>query len=75
MPDIRHSGPPLKGAGFNAGVDNGSPISLEHFKDNKRKAFYGKAMLIVQNNGSEGPVSVTATSPDLKPFTTTINSF
>ncbi len=65
----------VKGAGFNAGVDNGSPISLEHFKDNKRKAFYGKAMLIVQNNGSEGPVSVTATSPDLKPFTTTINSF
>lgn len=65
----------VSGSGFNAGVDNGSPISLERFKDNKRKAFYGKAMLIVQNDGTEGPVTVTATSPGLKPFTTTINSF
>lgn len=65
----------VSGSGFNAGVDNGSPISLERFKDDKRKAFYGKAMLIVQNDGTEGPVTVTATSPGLKPFTTTINSF
>ena len=61
-------------AGFNAGVDNGSPVSLERFKADHRKAFYGKAMLIVQNNGAEGPVTVTATSPGLKPFTTTINA-
>lgn len=65
----------VEGAGFNAGVDNGSPISLERFKDDKRKAFYGKAMLIVQNNGSEGPVTVTATSDGLRPYTATINSF
>lgn len=65
----------VSGTGFNAGVDNGSPISLERFKDDKRKAFYGKAMLIVQNDGNEGPVTVTATSDGLKPYTTTINSF
>lgn len=64
----------VDGAGFNAGVDNGSPVSLERFKADHRKAFYGKAMLIVQNNGAEGPVTVTATSPGLKPFTTTINA-
>ena len=64
----------VDGAGYNAGVDNGSPISLERFKDDKRKAFYGKAMLIVRNNGKEGPVTVTATSPGLRPYTTTINS-
>lgn len=62
------------GAGFNAGVDNGSPTSLERFKNNKRKAFYGKAMLIVQSDGSEGPVTVTATSPSLRPATTVINA-
>lgn len=64
----------VTGAGFNAGVDNGSPTSLERFKDNKRKAFYGKAMLIVQNDGTEGPVTVTATSPSLRPATTVINA-
>lgn len=64
----------VDGAGFNAGVDNGSPVSLERFKADHRKAFYGKAMLIVQNNGEEGSVTVTATSPGLKPFTTTVNS-
>ena len=64
----------VSGAGFNAGVDNGSPTSLERFKDNKRKAFYGKAMLIVQNDGNEGPVTVTATSPSLRSYTTVINS-
>ena len=31
-------------------------------------------MLIVRNDGSEGPVTVTATSPGLKPYTTTINA-
>ncbi len=64
----------VDGAGFNAGVDNGSPTSLERFKDDKRKAFYGKAMLIVQNDGQEGPVTVTATADGLKPYTATINA-
>lgn len=64
----------VTGAGFNAGVDNGSPISLERFKDDKRKAFYGKAMLIVRNDNTEGPVTITATSEGLKPYTTTINA-
>lgn len=65
----------IDGAGFNAGVDNGSPISLERFKSDKRKTFYGKAMLIVQNSGKEGAITVKATSSGLKPFTTTINAF
>ncbi len=64
----------VSGAGRNEGVDNGSPVSLERFKDNKRKAFNGKAMLIVRNDGSEGTVTVKATSEGLRPFTTVINS-
>lgn len=64
----------VEGAGYNTGVDNGSPTSLERFKSDRRKAFYGKAMLIVRNNGQEGPVTVTASSPGLRPYTATINS-
>ena len=64
----------VDGAGFNAGVDNGSQISLEPFKSDKRKAFYGKAMLIVQNDGRTGDIKVKATSPDLKETTVTIKS-
>ncbi|MBD5319248.1 MAG: glycoside hydrolase family 2 protein [Bacteroides sp.] len=64
----------VNGAGFNAGVDNGSPFSLERFKDDSRSAFYGKAMLIVRNDGSEGTVNITASSPSLQPSTVTVNA-
>jgi beta-galactosidase len=56
----------VSGAGRNVGVDNGSPISLERFKSDSRKAFYGKAMLIVQSNGEKGEITVTASSPKLR---------
>ncbi|MBQ0022132.1 MAG: DUF4982 domain-containing protein [Prevotellaceae bacterium] len=49
-----------------AGVDNGSPISLERFKDNKRKAFYGKCLVVLQNTGSDGTSKLTATSDGLE---------
>ncbi len=41
---------------FIAGVDNGSPISMERFKDDKRKAFYGKCLVVLQ---ADEPGSVT----------------
>ena len=56
----------LKGAGFIAGVDNGSPISLERFKDDHRKAFYGKCLVVIQNNGKKGRIKLQATSEGLK---------
>ncbi len=55
----------VNGVGFNAGVDNGSPISLERFKADQRRAMYGRAMLIVQSSGAPGPITVTATAPGL----------
>ncbi|MCM1224276.1 MAG: DUF4982 domain-containing protein, partial [Lachnospiraceae bacterium] len=55
----------VEGSGENVGVDNGSPISLEPFKSDKRKAFYGKALVIVRNDGTPGDIRVTATSPGL----------
>ena len=56
----------LKGAAMIAGVDNGSPISLERFKDDKRKAYYGKCLVVLQNNGKRGKVKLTAESEGLK---------
>lgn len=56
----------VEGAGKNVGVDNGSPVSLEPFKSDKRKAFNGKALLIVQNTGKRGDIKVTAKSAGLK---------
>ena len=62
----------INGNGFIAGVDNGSPISLERFKDNKRKAFYGKCLVVVQNDGKKGKIQIEATSEGLKHAQTTI---
>ena len=62
----------IDGKGFIAGVDNGSPISLERFKDNKRKAFYGKCLVVLQNNGEKGNINLKAVSEGLKDAQTTI---
>ncbi len=62
----------VSGNGFIAGVDNGSPISLERFKDNKRKAFYGKCLVVVQNNGKSGKIELKAQSEGLNHAQTTI---
>lgn len=64
----------VKGAGYNTGVDNGSPISLEPFKSDRRKAFYGKAMLIVQSDGKKGDVQITASSGALKEGKTSLTA-
>ncbi len=56
----------VNGMGFIAGVDNGSPISLERFKDNKRKAFYGKSLVVLQSNGKKGNIKLKAESEGLK---------
>ena len=56
----------IDGKGFIAGVDNGSPISLERFKNDKRKAFYGKCLVVLQNNGKKGKINLKAVSEGLK---------
>ena len=56
----------VKGPGKIAGVDNGSPITLERFKADHRKAFHGKCLVIVQNIGKAGTVHVEAISDGLE---------
>lgn len=56
----------VQGAGFIAGVDNGSPISMKPFKADRRKAFYGKCLVVIQNNSQSGGIKLTATADGLK---------
>ena len=64
----------VEGSGFNAGVDNGCQYSLQRFKADHRNAFYGKALLIVQNDGTAGNISVTASSSGLRPASVSLIS-
>ncbi|WP_196472215.1 Ig-like domain-containing protein [Bacillus sp. SRB1LM] len=52
----------VKGNGKIVGVDNGNAASVERYKDNKRKAFNGKALVIVQSTKNAGSFTLTATS-------------
>jgi beta-galactosidase len=56
-----------------AAVGNGNPLSLEPFQANKRKLFYGKAMLILRTRqGQAGEVRVTAQSDGLTAANVTV---
>ena len=55
----------VDGAGYIAGVDNGSEISLESFKAHQRKAFFGKCLVVLQNNGKKGNIKLSATGDSL----------
>lgn len=57
----------VKGQGFIAGVDNGSPVSGEPFKANKHTTLNGKALCILQSNGTRGGITLTATAEGLQP--------
>ena len=56
----------VTGAGFIAGVDNGSPVSLEPFKAKQHTAMNGKALCIIQSNGKKGAIKLTATADGLQ---------
>ena len=49
-----------------AGVDNGNPASMERFKNNERKAFYGKCLVVVGNNSKNGKIQLKAISDKLQ---------
>ncbi len=48
-------------------VDNGDPVDVSPYKIPQRKAFRGKAFLIVQTTGESGTITVKAVSEGLKP--------
>lgn len=56
----------VEGNLFIAGVDNGSQTSMERFKDNKRKAFNGKCLVVLQNAGKAGAARLKAVAEGLE---------
>jgi len=64
----------ISGAGFIAGVDNGSQTSHEPFKASYRKAFNGLCLAVVQSNGEEGKITLKATSEGLEDAEITLDS-
>jgi beta-galactosidase len=57
-----------------AGLDNGRQESAENYKASSRQAFNGRALAIVRSSGRAGPITVTATSPGLRPATATVTA-
>ncbi|MCJ8009830.1 Ig-like domain-containing protein [Lederbergia wuyishanensis] len=56
----------ISGDGVLAGVDNGDAASVERFKDNKRKAFSGKALAILQSAKNSGEITFSVYSEGLE---------
>ena len=56
----------LRGKGKIIGVDNGRPDSHESYQANRRKAFNGLALVLVQSTGEPGSMILSASAPSLK---------
>ncbi len=63
----------ISGPAMIAGVGNGNPQSVEEFKADQIKLFYGKAMIIVKSVFQNGEASITATADNLKSQTVQIS--
>ena len=64
----------VEGEGRLIGVDNGDPTSHEDFKTNRRRAFNGLCLAIVQSTASAGSINIGATSPGLAPASVTVHT-
>lgn len=64
----------IDGAATIAGVDNGCQTSLERFKADNRKAFFGKCLVALQSTAQSGEIHITAKGADLKEGELTLHS-
>jgi beta-galactosidase len=64
----------IEGPGRLIGVDNGDMGSHEDYKSNRRKAFHGLCLAIVQAASERGEIRLTAISPGLKSGSATVNT-
>jgi beta-galactosidase len=56
------------------GVDNGDPRSHDSYKINRRSAFNGLCLAVIQSTARGGAIRIAASSPNLKPDTLTLQS-
>lgn len=64
----------IKGNGYITGTDNGDPTDHHSLKKPERKLFNGKAICILQSNGKDGEMILTANSVNLKGASITLKT-
>ena len=64
----------LTGPGRILGLDNGQADSHESYRSDRRKAFAGRALALVQSIGRPGEMRLTASSPSLAGASVTITA-
>ena len=64
----------VTGAGHLLGLGNGDPSCHESDKGEKRSAFNGLCLAIVQSSSTQGTIAIQARSPGLKPATVSIEA-
>ena len=56
----------IEGEGVLIGTDNGNPQDKANMKSNRRNAFNGLALAVIQSNEKTGNIKITAASANLK---------
>jgi beta-galactosidase len=64
----------IQGEGKLIGLDNGDSQSHEDYKSNRRKAYSGMCLAIVQAGAKPGQIRVTASAPGLKSGSVTVTT-
>ena len=64
----------VEGQGKLIGLDNGNPESHEDYKSNRRHAFNGMCLAVVQSAATPGRIQLAASSPGLKAAMVTIST-
>jgi beta-galactosidase len=64
----------IEGPGVIAGVDNADLKDFEQYVGNTRKAWKGKALVVIKSKHEAGDIELTVTSPDLPAETLTIKT-
>lgn len=64
----------ISGQGFIAGMDNGDEIDHESFQGDQHKAYNGLCLAVIQSNGKEGKITLTASSDGLQTASTVLEA-
>lgn len=64
----------IEGPGVIVGVDNGNLKDVDSYAGSTRKAWHGRALVVIRSTRKEGLIQLTVSSPDLPDAVTTVNS-
>ena len=65
----------IDGPGIIAGIDNADLKDFDQYVGNSRKAWKGRALIVIKSTQNAGDIRLTVTSPDLQTATLDIKSF